>query len=616
MKSPLRMFRGLTLQRNDRKEEKKQHRPPTKLDELAQATQDMQDMRNYYDSILSAACTTANNAHEFSEALEELGTCLLEKTALNDDEDSGMALMMMGKAQFELQKHFDVYRNHILKTMDKPSRSLLRELDNLEKMKCLCDAKREIYKNMLVVNRGKEGSRHPKSKTFSSKQLQEALASYEDEVDVFVFRLKSLKKGQFQSLLTQATRHHATQLSFFRRGLKTLEMVESHIKAVADLHHIDYKFTELDDNGSGSDDDDDDDVGSYYVDDGSDDMELSFDYQKNFQEQSVMYTSTNSIEENTDKSPLEMLNFSLKPAYSSKSAPIYADFKIDLAEKTEKPPISTRKFHACVLPTPADNKNENASSPTACLETKGSRSPPLWHSSPLEAKKPVKNIKVREFSSATMSSKNSISGGNNIYSGPIRMPSYSPEKPPVPQYGRRTVCDTNKLKRHAFSGPLTSKPFSSKSTFSASEYRHSMEIPCLAKSQPPLPPKVIPRTSPPVSAPKISELHELPRPPIDSERIAVSSSLVGYSGPLVSTNKVSAARSNILPDVSLTKLPLPTPLGHNRSYSTPSNSQRMSIFAVATLLGPHHNPVTIEEISSPPPMPLPVINTLPVSTTS
>lgn len=29
---------------------------------------------------------------EFSEALEEMGTCLLEKTALNDDEESGMWL--------------------------------------------------------------------------------------------------------------------------------------------------------------------------------------------------------------------------------------------------------------------------------------------------------------------------------------------------------------------------------------------------------------------------------------------------------------------------------------------------------------------------------------------
>jgi len=30
-----------------------------------------------------------SNLTEFSEALDEMGTCLLEKTALNEDEDSG-----------------------------------------------------------------------------------------------------------------------------------------------------------------------------------------------------------------------------------------------------------------------------------------------------------------------------------------------------------------------------------------------------------------------------------------------------------------------------------------------------------------------------------------------
>lgn len=73
---------------------------------------------------------------EFSESLRELGDCLLEKTALNDDEDSGKyvyvffwnarvcrvgerffttsfnageVLLMLGKVQYELQKHLDAY---------------------------------------------------------------------------------------------------------------------------------------------------------------------------------------------------------------------------------------------------------------------------------------------------------------------------------------------------------------------------------------------------------------------------------------------------------------------------------------------------------------------------
>lgn len=76
--------------------------------------QDMIDMRDCYDRLLSAAAATANSVYgisminmlsstvhpksslnqfpllsEFSESLREMGDCLLEKTALNDDEESG-----------------------------------------------------------------------------------------------------------------------------------------------------------------------------------------------------------------------------------------------------------------------------------------------------------------------------------------------------------------------------------------------------------------------------------------------------------------------------------------------------------------------------------------------
>lgn len=65
---------------------------------------------------------------------------------------------------------------------------------------------------MLLAPRGKGRSRHSKCETFSSKELQAAQTDYEDEAAQFVFRLKSLKKGQFQSLLTQAARHHVAQV--------------------------------------------------------------------------------------------------------------------------------------------------------------------------------------------------------------------------------------------------------------------------------------------------------------------------------------------------------------------------------------------------------------------
>ncbi|XP_065012662.1 uncharacterized protein At2g33490-like [Musa acuminata AAA Group] len=623
MKSPLRMFRGLKLGRQEAKEEKQQHRPPMNMDDLIQATQDMQDMRSCCDCILSASATTANNAHEFSEALEELGTCLLKKTALNDDEDSGRALMMMGKAQFALQKIFDVYRIHILRTMDKPSRSLLRELEVVEELKRLCDNKREIYKNMLAAHRVKGRSKCSKSESISSKELQEAQANYEEKAALFVFRLKTLKKNQFQSLLKQATSHHAAQLSFFRKGLKTLEMVESYVGAVAERHHIDYQFSDLEYLGLDYDDDGDDGGDNYCGYDGSDNRELSFDYRKNFQEKNVIYTSRNSIEESPEKSQLDM---HWRPGYCCQSAPIFAVKKPDSTEKIGKPSLSTRKFCSYVLPTPVDDRPPESSPSTApYLETKGSWSTPLWHSSPLEAKNTVKYFKESELPNPTKSLKNSILRESNIYSGPISMPSYFSEKLSVPQYNRQTAFGMNNLKRQAFSGPLRSKSFSSKPLFSSPNYR-PVEFPSVVSSAPQhmLKPqsyvsrKVSPKTSsPPVSSIKISELHELPRPPVDSEKTTGLSNLVGYSGPLVSKSQVLTARRNMPSDFSYKASPLPPPLEPmDRSFSIPSNSQRIPIPTVARLLVSPCNPVTIEEITSPPLTPLSLVTRLPVSTIS
>ncbi|XP_042383938.1 uncharacterized protein At2g33490-like isoform X1 [Zingiber officinale] len=616
MKSPLRIFRGLKLNKEETKEAKHQRRPSRKPDDFVQATQDMQDMRNCYDSLLSAAATTANNAHEFSEALEELGTCLLEKAALNDDEDSSRALMMMGKSQFELQKLFGSYRTNILHTMDKPSRSLLKEIENLEEMKRLCDGRRELYKNMLEAHRGKGRSKHSKENS-SAKELQEAQANYEDEAAWFVFRLQSLKKGQFQSLLTQATRHHAAQLNFFRKGLKTLEMVEPQVKTVANQHHIDYNVNDLEDDGSDNDDDN-----TY----GSDDEDLSFEYQKNFLEENAVSTFRNTIEENTDKSSLDTLTFSLRPPYVSQSAPIFADKKVDLAENKETLPAAARKFHSYVLPMPLNDRNQNTTHTTAShRETKDVKSPSLWYSSPLEAKIPVKDVKESELPNRTMPSKNKILGGRKIYSDPTMMPSYFSEKPSVPQSNRQANFGTTKYNRQAFSGPLTSKPFSSRPIISPAEYRHTTKFPPVAslasqwmpKPQSSTPQKVAPRTSLPVPSPMISELHELPRPPIGSEKMTGPAGLIGYSGPLVSRNQAFAVKNNMPSSLPGNVHPLPTPLGQmSRSFSIPANSQRIPLIRVSRLLETPQNTVKIEEITSPPITPSPAMTTLPVSTTS
>lgn len=72
---------------------------------------------------------------------------------------------------------------------------------------------RNVYEGMLTRQRERGRSKVGKGETFSTQQVQEAHDEYENETTLFVFRLKSLKQGQTRSLLTQAARHHAAQVS-------------------------------------------------------------------------------------------------------------------------------------------------------------------------------------------------------------------------------------------------------------------------------------------------------------------------------------------------------------------------------------------------------------------
>lgn len=72
---------------------------------------------------------------------------------------------------------------------------------------------RNIYEYMVMNHQEKGRSRTGKRENFSMQQLQDAREQYDEEATLFVFRLKSLKQGQSRSLLTQAARHHAAQVS-------------------------------------------------------------------------------------------------------------------------------------------------------------------------------------------------------------------------------------------------------------------------------------------------------------------------------------------------------------------------------------------------------------------
>ncbi|KAI3818065.1 hypothetical protein L1987_11867 [Smallanthus sonchifolius] len=527
MKSPFKKLRGLGLNRHHKQPS------PAQLDELSQASQDMHDMKDCYDSLLSSAAATANSAYEFSESLREMGDCLLEKTSLNDDEDSGRVLLMLGKVQFEIQKLVDNYRSHISRTITVPSESLLNELLVVEEMKRQCDEKRMWYDEMKI-KRKERRSRSNKGEYVSSNQVRAAKEEFEEDATLFVFRMKSLKGGQSRSLLTQAARHHAAQMCFFRKALKSLETIEPHIQLVTKQHHIDYQFSGLEDDDRDSvfltDDEDDEDES----DDEQENGELSFDCKRNDPKNQVS-SSENSMElESVDLTfpqvaPMNSVKEQRKPLWnlstyniavntSSKSAPLSARSNMDPSEKfRQMRQSSTRKLNTYVLPTPLDQnpRFNNTQQPASSINNNN-----MWHSSPLECKRHEEKGK---FSAPILSSKNN--------SKPTPLPS--------PSRHQFSSFNDRKVKRYAFSGPIAATPHS---LLSSGSLLNSGKL-----------------SSSFMSSPKISELHELPRPPanLSSNKPPPKG---GFSAPLVTFKD-----SNVTIKSSDAASTLPVPLtAHHR----------------------------------------------------
>ncbi|RZC76556.1 hypothetical protein C5167_000664 [Papaver somniferum] len=246
-------LKGLVLsqhQNQNKKDDKTvnfHYRPcPKLLDDFTQASKDLDEMKKRKDAILYAAAVAASSASAFSESLREMGACLLEQSAVTDDEQNGNDLRMLSKAQFELQELVDSYRSHIFQ-IAAPSESILSELKTMEEMKQQCDEKRNAYQGLLAAQTKMEKSRSFKGKTDSSQQLQTAFIEYEREAICFVFRLNSLKKGHTRSLLTQAVQHHAAQTSLFSKGLKSLKEIDLEMRSSVEHQHNDHNSSGLQD---------------------------------------------------------------------------------------------------------------------------------------------------------------------------------------------------------------------------------------------------------------------------------------------------------------------------------------------------------------------------------
>ena len=71
---------------------------------------------------------------------------------------------------------------------------------------------REVYETVWTSYREKGQPRHSEVETFFLEQLQGSFLMSQEDAALFIFRLKSLKQGQFLSILTEAARHQAAQI--------------------------------------------------------------------------------------------------------------------------------------------------------------------------------------------------------------------------------------------------------------------------------------------------------------------------------------------------------------------------------------------------------------------
>ncbi|XP_057838159.1 uncharacterized protein At2g33490 isoform X1 [Cryptomeria japonica] len=649
MKSSLMKLRGLSKGKhgakekdNYGKERHKQKRPLPQLDELAQACQDIKDMRECYEGLITASALTTNSVFEFSESLQEMGSCLLEKTALNNDEDSGRVLIMLGKVQFELHKLLDRYRTHIYQTITAPSESLINELQNVEELKVQCDAKRQTYEE-IRAERAKGKSKTGKGEIFTSEHLQSAKEDYENEVTLLVFRLMSLKQGQSRSLLTQAARHYTAQLHLYRKGLASLEALEPHVKKIAEEQHIEYQLNEPEE----------------------DDGEVSFEFYPEYDDEST--SSENSMEldrfesssprsslqvepSQTEAKPEEVeyrLSISRRPVVGSKSAPLAPSMyrKSDNVENIQDTStITLKNLHTYALPVPVGGRSRNTtgrgsnfamgSGTTGGTETVGS----LWHTSPLSQSKNrntgsevalAKNElnlpeSAENFRTSHLLGQNGIlrrqllpeepNTGNPANTLPVPA---SVERMPMVRFDIPDASDSKRIKRHAFSGPLTAKltripgsgPLTSKHmepSFKSGPIFHSSKGGTS---------KISPNVSPPNLSPSHkTTLYELPKPPIDSTKPLKSSNIsnITHSAPLMAKKSqensvIQKPRSTIPKPAS--PLPPPPPGLATRSLSIPSSGQKGQFLQLPKTTEIPERIQFIEEAPSPPLTPIPFPST-------
>lgn len=287
----------------------------------------------------------------------------------------------------------------------------------------------------------------------------------------------------------------------------------------------------------------------------------------------------------------------------SKSAPLFPPKKFDSSERIpQMGPSASRKFTSYVLPTPDETKSPNSGKLFSENPQTKQADLNLHHSSPIDLKK-YEKLRANVLSGPIILDTQSVLKESNTTPKPNPFPPKLSEAITLNQPDPNVASYAKKAKRQAFSGPLTGKPWPNNPNLTASGPIGSSSLPppfsgSLLRTAFPRPAPTSTAKMPFVSSPKISELHELPRPPahLASRR---TSNRYGHSGPLLSkSNELTTTRLSKT-SVGASKLPIPPLGGLSRSYSIPAG-------------GPmEHDPLEssqnlnmAEDNSSPPLMPI------------
>lgn len=296
---------------------------------------------------------------------------------------------------------------------------------------------------------------------------------------------------------------------------------------------------------------------------------------------------------------------------SSKSAPLLVGKDPDPGERFQPTrQSSARKFYTYVLPTPNETKSpvslrsDRQEVPQTRRASVSGGQLNLWHSSPLEPKKYDKILGNEKLSGPILSSTQSVlkESNRNTTSSRLLHPITEGLSSQLDQRG-----DTIKIKRQAFSGPLTGKSWSNKPSLSASGPIGSTGTTLLFSGsllRTPLPRPSSSQTSVSptfMSSPKISELHELPRPP--ARLASKGPSNLRHSSPLVPNGQELSDTNILMPTNAMSTLPLPTQTIH-RSYSIPSRGQREMELHFSKTLETSQDFKGAEDIASPPLTPI------------